>query len=244
MPSEKTFNYPVRIGSASEYGQVLADLNNKLDNIKRKISYFDTYNITATVSDSSVFSAQINSLPANEALVINCNPFSYNGESFVPGDIVLKISSGQIVHIKSLTGGVYYPSKVQGENNSFTIQYTFSGAAPTMASSIVETPGSEASLAKDIIFKNLTTENPTNIYGLWEQMESNTYEFDAYVTNNEANDDYVVRPFIQFYLCVNGVPVEQVFLEYSLTLNTEGSLTWVITLDEELASGDIYIKVK
>lgn len=254
MSTNKTFNYPYRIGDADSYGKVLSQLDDKLDQIKRQISYFDTYNITDVVIDSSTFSAQINSLPANEALVINCNPFAYGNDSFVQGDVILKIASGQVVHIKSLTGGVYYPKKIKSITDettnsvSYTIEYEFTGSAPTLPTTEVSVD-TEANIAKNMIFKDLAANTSVNIYGIWSKMEKGdgdstpTLKFLANIY-----DEKIVRPFVEFYFGTTNkagviLPDERVELEYSLTTTTEGDYTWwILSLVEDIEN--IYVKVK
>ena len=58
MSNTKTFNYPFKIGNAANYGQVLTDLNDKLDNIKKEVSYFDFYHISDAVTDANLFASQ------------------------------------------------------------------------------------------------------------------------------------------------------------------------------------------
>lgn len=267
MSSTKSFNYPFRVDNKTSYGQALETLNTKLDTIKKQISYFDSYNITEAVSDSSMFSNQINSLPSNEALVINCSPFIYNSESFAPGDIVLKLSSGQIVHIKSLTGGVYYPSKMTAnagdKKSTYTVQYTFSGASPSAPTAIVPKPGDElTSPAKKIIFQNLVVDSSSNIYGIWDKMITKTYEIEAFTTSygeENSQENYSIRPFIQFFLCTDvgeddtidsAIPEEQIMLAYTLEKgeNKKKKPIWKVTVDIDDESfkkiTNLYIKVK
>ena len=251
MSSNQSFNYPFRIGDSTSFGQALSQLDDKLDLIKRKISYFDTYNITNVVTDSSMFSAQVNNLPANEALVINCNPFAYGDDNFVQGDVVLKIASGQMVHIKSLTGGVYYPKKINSHTDAntnqtlYNIEYEFSGSAPSVPTSTVDL-NQDASIAKNIVFQNLASASIVNIYGLWSAMTKNTttttYEFSAATTE----DDYLIRPFVEFYFCsVNtagvAIPAERVEVDYTLTANATDQ-KWTVTINQPI--DDLYIKVK
>ena len=250
MSSNQSFNYPFRIGDSTNFGQALSQLDDKLDQIKRKISYFDTYNITNVVTDSSLFSAQINNLPANEALVINCNPFAYGDDTFVQGDVVLKIASGQMVHIKSLTGGVYYPKKINSHVDTSTnqtlynIEYEFSGSAPSIPMSAVGVD-EDAAIAKNIVFQNLASESLVNIYGIWDKMTKNA-STTSYTIVAASSGEYLIRPFVEFYFCsvnMSGVatPIERVEIDYTLAADVQAK-TWTVIINQ--AIDNLYIKVK
>ena len=98
----QSFNYPFRIDNRDDYNEILKDLNEKIDLIKKRGSYFDFYNITNAVTDSNNFAAQINSLPFNEALVINTPPFYYSGENYSTGDVVIKNNIGQACSVYTM----------------------------------------------------------------------------------------------------------------------------------------------
>lgn len=245
MANTKTFTYPFRAGSSSDFAQILNNLNSKIDDIKKRVSYFDFYNITGAVTDSSSFASQLNSLPLNQALVINTNPFYHEKTDYSPGDIVIKNYLGEIYHIKAQTGGVYYPKKLtQNSDNTYTLQYEFSGDAPTAENGVITTdPNDEntkvSSFAEKISFSDLTENQSSNIYGFYAPLTGGSYTFEAKTYSNGSSDS-PIWPFIQFFLCADGsdVPEEQVFIDYSLKLENN---QWTVTA---INSNNLYVKVK
>lgn len=131
MSNIKTFNYPFKVGNPESFGTILSNLNDKLDSMKKQVSYFDFYNITDIVTDASSFATKINNLPLNQSLVINTAPFYYNGDNYAPGDIIVKNYLGEYYHIKAQTGGVFYPQKIEGKDGSYIIHFGFNGSSPT-----------------------------------------------------------------------------------------------------------------
>lgn len=254
--STKTFNYPFRVGTDSEYGQVLNQLNTKLDSLKKQVSYFDFYNITGAVTNIDAFSAQLNNLPLNQSLVINTPPFNYNNENYAPGDVVVKNHLGEVYHIKSQTGGVFYPQKIEGSSGYYTIHFGFSGSAPTTPSSSnaikdasgnIIGYGNTASFAETISYANLQAIQSASIYGLWAKLTLNnnsySYTFPVAKTTDSNNTEIVVNPSIQFYLCATNsdIPEEQVFIEYSLS---HDNVNWTVSVLATDGSDNIYVKVK
>jgi hypothetical protein len=212
-----SFNYPFRVANREDYQSVLKELNNKIDSVKKRVSYFDFYNITTAVTDVNNFAAQINSLPFNEALVVNTSPFYYSGESYSTGDVIIKNNTGVLHHIKAQTGGVYYPEQVtQNETTGeYSFIYKYSDSMPTEEISEANL-GSKVDFAETIVFNSIKPNNTesTNVYGEYGTLNNTgTYAFLIQVDKN-LND---ILPYIQFFFCENGIPQEQIFIDYTLT---------------------------
>ena len=97
--STKTFAF--KATNETEFSTRLNELNNKIDSVKKQITYLDVYNIIDTVTDKNTFNAKVNALMNNSSLVINTTPFFVNNKLYKTGDIILKNNYGDIVHIKS-----------------------------------------------------------------------------------------------------------------------------------------------
>ena len=256
--STKTFNYPFHIGTKDSYNVALTDLNNKLESLKKEVSYFDFYNITTAVTNSDEFSAQLNSLPLNQSLVINTSPFYYSGESYSLGDIVLKNHLGETYHISAQTGGVFYPQKIEGEDGVYTIHFGFSGSSPTTStSSNIKTSADgtvtyedSAPFSKNMTYGGFTSTTASNIYGYWgvlthdDENDVYKYSFSEATTSDSSNNTIVIHPSIQFFLCdSNNTPLEQVFIEYSLTHNAENK-QWTVSISDTICPENLYVKEK
>lgn len=222
--NEKTFLPTVSITGPTDYEKNIEYLKEKINNIKKEISYFDAYNITDVVIDSKTFPNQLSSLPLNHSLVINTEiPFSHNEVVYSRGDILLKQSNGKIVHIKAQTGGVYYPSKITESNGTYTITYSYSPVPPS---------GDEnAVVKKQIDFDNITQLASEQIYGLCEEMKNGEYSFSK-IEN--------IQPVIQFFLKNDSTPGEQIIIDYNLTTSDDNK--WIVTIED--TSNTYFIKVK
>lgn len=250
MPT-KTFNYPFHIGDKSNYGEALRILNDKLESLKKQVSYFDFYNITTAVVNADHFAAQLNSLPLNQSLVINTPPFNYNGETYATGDVVIKNYLGESYHIKAQTGGVYYPQKIEGSNGVYSIHFGYKGSSPTEPNGSNITPTgytSTAPFAINMTYGGFTAATRSNVYGYWAPLVKQTdgsylYSFAEENTLDANNAAVVVKPSIQFFLCSEGEIIEeQVFIEYSLSHSNK---QWTVSVSGDVCPEEgLYVKVK
>ena len=183
MSTKQTFTYPFSIDNREDYGQVLKEIDDKINLFKKRVSYFDAFHISGSVVDEKQLDAQLSSLPVNQSLVINTSPFIKQSTIYAPGDILLKMSNGEIVRIPSQTGGVYYPRSVTpqmgtGDNKDkvvgYTVEYSYSGSAPTNDQPSVRDWTADrnedgvlvADFKEQIVFKNLEKIEKNSIYGL------------------------------------------------------------------------------
>lgn len=255
--AQKTFNLPTKIGNDTNFSKALSDLNDRINLLKKEVSYFDLYNISETVTDEKTFSEQLNNLPLNQSIVINTAPFYQNGTMYSTGDILIKSSQGKVFHIPAQTSGVFYPESIRevtpGSDGSYVITFAYSGQAPTQTEPVTVDIGNEASLATKINFQGLKGIQPATIYGIWLAATIDNTK-NIYTFNVAKNDSKIVKPVIQFYFCkqteeddTEVIPVEQVYVDYVLELITEededGQLTekWKVTTDQ---ISDLFMKVK
>lgn len=237
--STKTF----KIANEATFSDKLSNLNDKIDSVKKQITYLDVYNITDTVTDKNTFNAKVNALMNNSSLVINTTPFFVNNILYKTGDIILKNNYGDIVHIKSQSGGIFYPSSVIKEGNNYTIQYEFSESSPSEETCTVEV-NTPATLAKQITFTNLTSidNNKNYVYGDWQRVSSNIFNIDIF-----KKDSTSIQPYIKFFISSdteNGSLAEEIVLDYKIE-EVEGN-KWKITIDSNQFIGDnqLWVKVK
>lgn len=223
--------------TSSDYKEELDSLNEKISEIRKNISYLDVYNIVDVCEDRQKFDAQVNALLPNSSLVINCDGFYSNNERYETGDIILKMSNGNPVHIKAQTGGIFYPSNVSVDSsNNVSITYTFSGSQPIIDKS---TSGEETqpSFAREMTFKPGKINEKSNIYGLWQDVTKSfkAWYYDEYETQP-------IEPYIKFYLVKDNKPAEEICLDYILTLGEDKY--YQVEIDSNLQTSTIYMKVK
>lgn len=221
--------------TSMDYKDELDSLNEKISEIRKNISYLDVYNIVDVCEDRQKFDAQVNALLPNSSLVINCDGFYSNNERYETGDIILKMSNGNPVHIRAQTGGIFYPSNVSvDDGNNVSITYTFSDSKPTEPSSGEEEI--QPSFAKKMTFNLGNINEKTNIYGLWQPVADS---FQAWYYDESKTQP--INPYIKFYLVKGNTPVEEICLDYTLTLEGE---SYKVEIDSNLQTSTVYMKVK
>ena len=230
--------------NARDFQTQIDNLNTKLDNVAKNLTYFDFYNIVDVTVNKNNFSAQVNALTPNTSLIINSEPFFLNNVYYNTGDIIFKSSNSNIVHIKAQTGGIYYPNKITFSDNSYSIQYKYTATQPPTGSSTnvdVSIANQAANGAAEIIkFNGLTTHAPSTIYGLWR--EFNDGIFDIYYKDNQYNQDNIIQPYIKFYLYdkENNKGPEEVCLDYKLKVEND---KWKVEIVDSIPA-NLWIKVK
>ena len=231
--------------NARDFQTQIDNLNTKLDNVAKNLTYFDFYNIVDVTVNKNNFSAQVNALTPNTSLIINSEPFFLNNVYYNTGDIIFKSSNSNIVHIKAQTGGIYYPYKISLVDNSYSIQYKYTSTQPAVGTEKTTGVSIEGvdhiidNAAYTITFNGITNSNQGIIYGLWR--EFNDGIFDIYYKNNQDNQDNKIQPYIKFYLYdkENNKGPEEVCLDYKLKVEND---KWKIEIDS--APTNLWIKVK
>ena len=236
--STQTFQCPINIADKDSYSAALGELERQISQIKRQISYFDVYNVVDVVVDKDTFAAKVAALPLNSSLVVNCDESFYNnGELYSRGDIIFKINTGENIHIKSQTGGVYYPSRLTQDGVSFTIEYSYSDASPSNPNGTIDSNGYLDAPASIITATLSKDSNSGEIYSSWldKPNESGQIVFPRLFTEEES----VVQPVIQFFWIDDGGATEQVITEYRLDVDGE---YWVV--EPAFTNSNFAIKVK
>lgn len=254
--STNTFKKPFNASSPEEYGNALQQLHNEIINVKKEVTYFDAYNITEVVESKDAFSSQINTITNNSGVVINCQPFSHNGEIYNTGDVVLKLQDNKFAHIRAQTGGLYYPSKLEKGDNGYVLTYAYKSSAPTEESSNVNI-GDEAVFAKDISFSGLSSTELTNsyVYGIWDKMTitngggcSYRFKKQKHTINKDNKETTIdVDPVFEFFF-VSGENIEKVDTEYFL--QSPNDTEWNVIIGDQFMgryfteSEEVWVKVK
>ena len=133
-------------------------LNNKLEAVRKTISFWDAYQITDAIEDNELLLNKITQLPNNSSLVNNtAEPFQWldpnTGEevTVLKGDVFIKDYLGNIHLVHATNKGVYVPEKITlvGSGNSLSITYRYRNAGPTDKPVKIEIEDSHFNLNKD-----------------------------------------------------------------------------------------------
>lgn len=209
------------VGTPALFQQDLMFLNEKLEAVQKRLTFYDFYNIAAIVEDPSLLQTTINNLLPNTALIINTN----NAGNYNRGDIVFKTSTGDIQTIRAQSGGLYYPAKLTKSGNNYTLEYKYSASAPTIGQPAEEVSLDQtANLSTSITFKGLTDASKSEgiAYGVIKQRgEENWNSIEAVAT---PVDNKLIWPVIKFFTDWN----EEVYFTYTLTPATKAGEKFII----------------
>ena len=218
-------NETKKVGVAALFQQDLMFLNEKLEAVQKRLTFYDFYNIAAIVEDPSLLQTTINNLLPNTALIINTN----NAGNYNRGDIVFKTSTGDIQTIRAQSGGLYYPAKLTKSGNNYTLEYKYSASAPTIGQPAEDVSlGETANLSTSITFKGLTDASKSEgiAYGVIKQYgEKDWNSIEAVAT---PKDNKLIWPVIKFFTNWN----EEVYFTYTLTPATKAGEKFIINNDD------------
>lgn len=145
------------IKDASTFGSALQQIDNKLNDIKKEITYWDVYNISTAVYSEEEFENKVANLNVNSSLVINTTSFNatFNGKDtdFHSGDIIIRLKDGSDQHIKAANAGVYVPtitdnSGEETDENTTNLKITYN-YVKTITDDQKEIPATIKSLSGD-----------------------------------------------------------------------------------------------
>lgn len=232
--------------NARDFQTQIDNLNTKLDNVAKNLTYFDFYNIVDVTVNKNNFSAQVNALTPNTSLIINSEPFFLNDVYYNTGDIIFKSSNNNIVHIKAQTGGIYYPYKISLIDNSYSIQYKYTSTQPAVGTekttgvSIQGVDHTIDNAAYTITFNGITNSNQGTIYGLWRAFNDGIFEI--YYKDSKDNQDNIIQPYIKFYLYdeKKNIGPEEICLDYKLKVENE---KWKVEIEDPIPT-NLWMKVK
>ena len=99
--------------TAQDFASSMEKIDNKLNEIKKEITYWDVYNISSAITSPEVFDSKIANLEINNSAVINTTYFKRNFQGieteFHSGDVIIRLKDGSYQHIKAANAGVYVP---------------------------------------------------------------------------------------------------------------------------------------
>jgi hypothetical protein len=166
----------------SQIVSFLIELDQKLEFKERQLQYYDLYKFIRTVDSEDQLAAAESALYPNTAFIVNsAQKITKGSETYVRGDIVIKMNDGTIKHVPAQSGGFWYPYRLYkiGEEssvNTYQLCYAWSDSAPTgdvrtiSAKSKEDNPNLTPIGDEQISYKKTIlqydAEKQSNIYGL------------------------------------------------------------------------------
>ena len=112
-----------RNDNATSFAELNAQYNylyELLINNQRQISYLDLYKITEyinTPEEEAQIGSKFAQLNPNTAIGIGVPSIKFNGVEFYQGDLLLKLSNGQMQKLDAPSHGIYFPRWVVDGTN-------------------------------------------------------------------------------------------------------------------------------
>ena len=202
-------------------------LYNLLINNQREISYLDLYKITEYVNnpkDMVQIGSKFAQLNPNTAIGIGVPSVNFNGETFYQGDLLLKLSNGQMQKLDAPSHGIYFPSienrtKTLDDGTETTVKsiiWNYSKDEPIKGtSSALENNNS----AKWSLYWDIPNVNNFNGYG--QKIYSTDFIEQSAIINRI--DDLV--PVIKCFTVNNEEILADIKIESTTITKTEGNET-------------------
>lgn len=225
---EYTFTPIKKVSTKDGFQEQINTLQEQLNKCTRDITSLDAYHIVTSVDNLDNLESTLSRLVSGEACVINAPSTA----EYKMGDIIIKKSAIETIHVKAFDTGVYYPSKVEKNSSTGNIEvtYTFSQNAPS------DKEGSEPK--KTYTFEIPTTDNNVLYYsfGGSTNESENLTQGSSVVIQGAANKTPTSRPIIRFYYYPDKTKQdkEEIFLSYKMTVATSGNVTNYTVIPESI----------
>lgn len=236
---EYTFTPIKKVSTKDGFQEQINTLQEQLNKCTRDITSLDAYHIVTSVDDIDNLESTLSRLVPGEACVINAPSTA----EYKMGDIIIKKSAIETIHVKAFDTGVYYPSKVEKNSTTGNIEvtYTFSQNAPS--------DKEDSEPKKSYTFTIPTTDN--NIFYYSFGGTTNEVEITAtgqpVVIQGAANKTPTSRPIIRFYYYPDKTKQdkEEILLSYKMTTETSGDvINYTVMPDSIPVNGRTVMVVK
>ena len=143
-------------------------LYNLLVNNQRQISYLDLYKITEyinTPEESVQIGSKFAQLNPNTAIGIGVPSVKFNGEELYQGDLLLKLSNGQMQKLDAPSHGIYFP-RWKEEGTSKKIIWVYSKDEPKEPTDeTIPQLMTNQNTAESLLYREVPSINTSNGYG-------------------------------------------------------------------------------
>lgn len=135
---------------------------------QRQISYLDLYKITEyinTPEDMVQIGSKFAQLNPNTAIGIGVPSVKFNGEEFYQGDLLLKLSNGQMQKLDAPSHGIYFP-RWKEEGTSKKLIWVYSKDEPKEPTDeTIPQLMTNQNTAESLLYREIPSINTSNGYG-------------------------------------------------------------------------------
>lgn len=208
--------YPMegQIDLQHRFAQNIELINQRISGITKQLTYWDLYRLAYQVTSPNDLDATFAKLTPGQALIINCESFSSNNQSYHKGDVVVKMLDNEAAYIPAITGGIYYPDAESSgpttEGGRYKLVYKYATSKPQDTIEIEVPQGDVTDSYIYGIFRDIS-----NKYASTNTEYSESFDCVSY-------EDTPIRPYIKFFTEAN----EEIALSFSVTLSNN---TWTVS---------------
>lgn len=218
------------IKDKTELKTALVELDQKLNNLTRQVSFWDVYNVTQIILKDSDIEYKLPLLNVGESAIVNVNYVNANSQAHYRGDIAYKTLDGNIVWISAENKGTYKPSvTLDGNNVQVKYEYTTGSENPPATSFTV---GYKVAYAIDEVYDS---GNPIS-----------DISFDALETTPKTETDPAefLKPIIRFFIVDINSPNKAEDFNFDWYWNfftdTDSKTKVVIHIDTSIFTSNFY----
>ena len=204
--NEVEFYSTVKFEDFKDIKTALDNLNQQINGLERKVTFWDVYNITQTITSESEFLSKTPLLSAGEAAIINVNMIKVADKYYYRGDIIYRQVDNTLLHIPAENSGIYVPS-LSIKDGKLQVTYTYS---PSVIDDGTETFSFDVS-DKDFGYcdvKSVTTFTNGTDYATWSKSMIQVSKSSQYL-----------YPSIKFYLQIDNGVFEEIFPNFFFTIS-------------------------
>lgn len=228
--NEVEFYNTVKFKDFEDIKTALDNLNQQINELERKVTFWDVYNITQTITSESEFLSKTPLLSAGEAAIINVNMIKVADKYYYRGDIIYRQVDNTLLHIPAENSGIYVPS-LSIKDGKLQVTYTYS---PSVIDDGIETFSFEVS-GKDFGYcdvKSVTTFTNGTDYATWSKS----------MIQVSGSSQYLY-PSIKFYLQIDNGVFEEIFPNFFFTISGGNAIISIPQSLKDLCDDNIITNV-
>lgn len=240
--NENLFLNTWNIQNENDLKTALIQLDNKLNEITREVSFWDIFNVTQVLLTESDLTSKLALLNIGEAAIVNANKISDGNESRYRGDIAYRKSSGELIWIPAENKGIYIPSiSYDDANDMLQIKYSYQEGtnSPDWTTS-VKVGHQEGYLI------NKNTKKITSGDGFIQVSTGVfTYTFSAITVTPSGQSSFPLKPIIKFFLDDGNGNYEEFYPDYKWEfINNDTEIKVTTYFNDNSIADDIYMRVR
>lgn len=228
--NEVEFYNTVKFENFKDIKTALDNLNQQINELERKVTFWDVYNITQTITSESEFLSKTPLLSAGEAAIINVNMIKVADKYYYRGDIIYRQIDNALLHIPAENSGIYVPS-LSIVKDKLQVTYTYS---PSVIGDGTEEFSFDVS-GKDFGYcdvKSVTTFTDGIEYATWKKS----------MIQVSGSSQYLY-PSIKFYLQIDSGVFEEIFPNFFFTISGGNAIISIPQSLKDLCDDNIITNV-